>query len=313
LRKDFPQEAVVHGSADRTSEKIPGEPDAVRRRGTVTEQQASRTVTPANFIRMRVLGMACFVGKRADTTEFENRIVFPYDTVGTGENKHFGFIEVAEEDTSSFTGDLTYRRYTRGGIPYRRWTLTEHRALLLNPDLSIPFSKSTDFTYHVPAMPEVCPELNGKLPRIECYKTTPNPQLFSGFVDIASGPADIADLEEGKTFFTRQIGGAAIAWTPRQTPRSVFVTQPFTGEKAIIVVETLSGSATAQIFVKPGSTIVVGNAREKDLTGDGSGDPTREAFLIYYGIAAPNEKPDNPALPAVYSAPVNACSVTRWP
>jgi hypothetical protein len=298
LRKDYDQEAQVYGSAQRLLERFPGEP----------KKQRTSLMADANeqSLRMRILGMGCFI-KPKDDSLFSSRIVLPTDTKGSGGMKHFAFVEVCEEDVS-FTGNLRPTPYYRRGARLLRWTLTEHRVWLYNPGGSGDFSTTALFDYHVPGMPDVCPELTD--PRAACYDDYPVPKWFSGFIDLASGSADIGCLEKFETIFTRQYGEAK-TWGPRKTPLSVVVTQPFVGDRAILLISDIAGKTTAQIFIKPGATILAGNAREEDITGSGSGENPREHFLIFYNLACPY--PDNPGLPAKAQLPVNACTPVKWP
>jgi hypothetical protein len=159
-------------------------------------------------------------------------------------------------------------------------------------------------------MTEVCPDLTPS-PRTECYETFPYPAWFSGFIDFGGGYADIGPLETTRTRFTREIGGTPTPWGPEYTPLSVNVDAYFTGDQAILLIADVGNASTVQLFLKPGANILAGNAREADITGTGAGDTPREHFRIFYSLADP--KPLNLALPAQVFAPINACSVVRWP
>lgn len=295
------QEATVYGSEERRNEQFPG----------VAEIQGpSRGInSSAPSIRMRFVGMGCFIPPKSGGLIFGNRIVCPYDNFvpDDHEDHHFSFIEIPEDDIIlPVTGSMPYRRYLRGPLWYGRFQLTEHRVLLANAAKPEAFKRDGDFDYRVPDMRVVCPEL--QTPSNTCYVTYPLPELFSAFFDVA-GSVVRESLQQGITTFSLKYGGDK-TWTGK-TPRSVLLDLPFTGNEAILLITDSSGQSTAQIWIKPGSTILAGNAREKDITGDGSGVTLPEHFGIFYNLVSP--APRNPAYPTVTGVPVDACSVVRFP
>lgn len=306
LRQGFPQNADAHGTSIRRAESFPGAPGSGAQRGIAPEIAFVKTCLPS--IRMRFLGMGCFIGQQ-DGDYFKERIVVPYDNEGVGMNQHFAFVEVAEEDILYFTGTMVPLSYYRGGVWYKRWDLTEHLVMLNNPDTTLPFTRSAEFTAHAPLMPEVCPELADH-PRESCRDEFPDGERFTAFFDLQGGGVDNGYLEQFETQFVLKVGNVPTA-PPIRTPTSVIVTHYFEGDRADLTISDESGTLTAQIFIRDGAMIMAGNAREDDILGDGSGDNDPEHFLIYYQLADPY--PINPAVPTIATAPVNACSITRWP
>lgn len=309
LRKDYPQTAVVHGRADRKTEKFPGEPEPRVRALRAAAFTADAAQEPIHY---RILGLGCFIDPAPLGAEFVKRIVLPYDTFGTGAQQHHGFVEVADADIIAITGSMMPTTHYRAGLYNKRWTLSGHRVELENPDMSVQYAPTPAFQRYVPSLPDVTPELQGKLPRQEARAYYPSPSLFNGFIDLYNGQADIGPLEPHQTLFTRQYGGA-VTRPADYTPTTVLISQPFTGAHAILLIANIDGSSTAQIFIKPGATILAGNAREADITGNGSGETPREHFLIYYNITSPADFPINPGLPTPVAVTINACTPVKWP
>jgi len=315
LRPKYPQTPRVIGSAERTSRRFLGE-GLPSSEGAAAETSAtgsaSATASFSRSIRMRVLGMACFIEPNESST-FAARIVLPYDNIGSGSTWHFAFIEVADED-STWTGVEPQKQYYRGGVNYSRWNLSGHRLDLANPDTSYPFARTSSFQGNVPHMTEITPELANDppypypYPSDRCYDTYPDAQLFGAFFDLDSGNADTGELGD-EIIFTRQYGEDP-TYGPVTAPLSVIIDLPFTGENAILLISSSDGRNT-QIFLKDRASIVVGVAREEDITGHGSGEVPREHFLIYYNLVDP--KPLNPGLPSKQEVPINACTVTGYP
>lgn len=305
LRDRFPQTPSIIGNKSLQFEHFPGEPSKSSR------LLPSAVPSSVNALQVRFIGMGTFVKAPSSSKPYKERIVLPFDNYAKDSPMtHFGFVEVAVADTVDYMGEGPAKEYVRGGVRYRRWHLTHHRVSIANAVLNGPFSHSDEFNKHVPRMPLVCPELLGVAPRPECYYDYPRPDLFSGFIDLASGSVGIADLELLPTMFTRQFGEEPTNWPPERTPLSVLLTLPFESGYAVISISEVSGKQT-EIFVKSGAVVMMGNAREKDITGDGTGDNPREHFIIYYNLADP--KPLNPGLPATIGVPMGACSVNGWP
>jgi hypothetical protein len=88
-------------------------------------------------------------------------------------------------------------------------------------------------------------------------------------------------------------------------------TIPLSQDHAVILLEDQNGYRTA-IYVSSGATIVLGNAREPDITGPGSGEGPSEHFAVYYNLAPPKTVFD-PGLPYKTAIPINACTITTYP
>jgi hypothetical protein len=238
------------------------------------------------------------------------RIVLPFDSYATdAKMKHFGFVEVAAGDLVAAVGQPADHNYVRGGVRYHRWHLTQHRVSIVN-------ATKGDFTRigfeHVPEMPLVCPELIGHDPRPECTYDYPRPDLFSGFIDLAGGIVEIGDLELLPTVFALQKGDLPTKWPPARTPISLLLRLPFDEAEtnAVVSITQVTGKNT-ELILKRGATVMMGNARERDITGDGAGDDPREHYIIYYNLADP--KPTNPGLPLPQGVPMGACAGNTWP
>jgi hypothetical protein len=304
LQVDVPQHADVHGSKERTAEKFPGEDGTS---SAASELKAAATAD--SWIQVRILGMGCFIPAReGEDDPFAERIVLPHDTQGPDPEKHIAFVEVAEEDIHHLSGKFTSIKPTthyRGGVYYKRWTLTNHSVKLTNPAPGS-FERITPFNEYVPEMHKVCPELTS--PRTACYQDYPQADLFSGFIDVASGSVEIGQLLV-PVQFALEIGD--IPTLNVTTPLSVVLTLPFTGDYAHLVIRNEGGSDLIAIFIKSGAHLLAGNAREQDITGDGKGDNSPEHFRAFYNLVDPPV--NNPGMPREHAAPINACSVTRFP
>jgi hypothetical protein len=274
--------------------------------------RANQTTTwgvAAGSLRIRVYGLATLI-EGSDNSAFPNRIVFPYDDLATPTTRHLGFIEVAEVDMKCPPSVPPSRRYTRAGTIYLRWPLTEHRVRFANvaggPGL---VTRSVDYAVHVPGLTTVTPTLQ-PYPRTECHQPYPRPELFSAFIDLQNGQVDIGDLEDQNTYFLTE-HTAVQTWGPEKTPLSVVYTIDLTGDVGPVLVTDINSEKPTVIFMKSGSTITIGNAREEDITGTGSGETPREHFKLYYNLAP--TQPDDAGLPVVSSIPINACTVTNYP
>ena len=326
LHPQIKQSPQLAGNRSRITERFPGEhpvaaPGIASRSlleglelGTADTALLSST---AASINMRVLGLACFVtpGPNDPVGDYKVRLILPYDdgTYVPEINRHFACIEIPEHDIVGDIVGTAPEVFLRGGVRYARWLLDAHTVAIETGDANSPFTPSTSFQYHVPAMTKLCPELRPRNPRPECFKAIPIPDLFAAFVDIPSGSADVGPLDEVDTFFQRPSG--PITWGPRPTPISVLANIPIVSEEASIVLYPYpEGTAPSlRVSVRPGSTILVANAREIDISGDGGGTVAvpPEQFKLYYKLS--NFTPEDAPLPQTELAPIDACSVTTWP
>jgi hypothetical protein len=276
---------------------------------TAEAAESSGTVDVAQSLAIRVFGLATLI--RHTSAGYPSRLILPFDTYApSGPMNHFGFIEVAERDMPHPPSLMAPFRYPRAGVTYSRWPLTEHRVRIRNVEATTgPVQPSPAFDAAVPGLTRICPELlNEKTPRSECFYDYPIPGLFNGFVDFQTGQADIGDKEDADTEFRTRYSDVA-TWRGRTAISALFMV-PLNTDHAVIVLERSSGTPIA-IYVRSGSTIIIGNARDKDLNGPGSGEGPREHFTVYYNLA-PIPVYD-PALPYRVALPINACTIVNYP
>jgi hypothetical protein len=307
LSEDPQQNAVVYGSDDRTNEKFPGE--AASGTETVRVRGGGTNVRNTASIEVRFLGLGCFIPAEGGPA-LGTRVVLPYDDYAPegSYDHHFGFVEIAVKDMDGDpTGLYPYdKQYTRQGVLYKRWRLTQHTMYVYDA-AAAPFTSSQAFRDHVPAVPDFCPTAVG--PRRECYNAYPTAGLFTGFLDFKSGSVDIGDLDTEDTIFNEAVGGKK-TWGPKKTPRFVTITLDYKNQRPAIVLSAPDDTLNTQIFLHPGAKIMAGCARETDITGDGAGYPNSQHFGIYYKLASSVK---SPAFPRVPSVPVDACSPIKWP
>ena len=260
-------------------------------------------------INVRIFGLCCVIPPVFDSP-FEQRIVMPYDDIAKPGDSyhHFAFLEIPQDAIVRRKGLEPSKTYTRGGVDFARWDLDSHRIEFDNDDGG-DFETTWRYKTHVPKMRALAPELD-PFPRPECYDAIPDPLLFSLFVDLDTGTASTATLEVGETSYMRP-QTYEVNWGPQRTPKSVNVMLPTTGPETLILVYGPQGPPAAEILVRSAASIMVGNAREKDITGDGSGSSMSEHFRIMYKLAP--EEPVNAPLPFVAAVPIDSCSVHNWP
>src|SRR5215212_5745293 len=303
----------AHGQADEDfaggfSIQESGVP-ALEAAGVATAKTTRQTVRHSESIDVRIYGLGTLIN--LPIGPYRNRFVFPRDTYAkTKEEAHRGFVEVADQDMTEQPGGVPPTLvYYRSGVKYSRWILTEHIVRIANgSDNGAPLYRTGDFERYVPSMLDVNPGLPCD-PRVESTYYFVIPEYFSGFFDVRSGSIDIGELEEEKTEFRRQYSHE-LTRRAEYTPISVLMNVPLEESYAVVVVEGPWNTYSA-IFVKSGSAISVGNAREEDIVGPGSGEGRPEQFLIYYNLAP--RKPCDPGLPQIMQVPINACTVTTWP
>jgi hypothetical protein len=276
---------------------------------------SSRVSLPQWWLEIRVLGLATFITRPDDDdANYRTRIVFPFDFYKPAPNDpehHFGFVEVGNADMPlPPVGTIPYQ-YTRAGVSFSRWTLDGHTVRFSNiPPSGQPITRVPPFEEHVPKLTVVTPELKHcPIPRAECFDDFPTPNLFTGFIDLQGGEVRIGELETLETIFKGQ-SSSAETWkglTPLYVRLIVPLEQPFT----VITIENEAGERTV-VYVRSGATMLVGNAREADITGPGSGDGPPEHFLICYSVS-PKQPVYDPGLPNKDLVPINACTVTDYP
>jgi hypothetical protein len=301
------------GQKQRKQELMFGEIGSGKEKKGISEGKSQRldeVETSPFSINLRILGLCCIIPPLF-SSPFERRIVMPYDDVTDPEKykyPHFAFMEIPEEDIIRRSGLEPAKRYFRGGVYFVRWDLLQHRVEFNNDDGG-DFEPTESYETYVPKMRALAPELDA-LPRLECYDEIPRRDLFSLFVDIDSGAASISTLEPVETIYMRP-QTLEVTWGPRRTPTSVKIVLPTTGPETKILIYGPQGAPAAEIVVRSGASIMVGNAREKDITGDGSGSSPSEYFRMMYKLA-PAERVNAP-LPFVAAVPIDSCSVHNWP
>jgi hypothetical protein len=324
------QEATLLGNLSRQKEWFPGQSpsdsgntDEPPLSPTIDDDAADAlartTAATANSIDLRILGLGCFVESRDTANDpYQVRVILPFDEgkYATGNDRHFACIEIAEDDIEgSFTG-TTPTEHFRGGVRYLRWLLQGHTLSIQTGVPNQDFTRSPEFDQHVPVMTVLCPELLPRNPRPECFEPVPRPDLFAAFVDVPGGSVDIGSLDEHSTFFQRRNGD--ITWGSETTPITVRVNVPLVTDFATILLRPYPrfDRPDLEVQLKPGRTMLIANAREVDISGDGTHDGTpgtvpSTQFLLYYKLST--FVPSDPPLPQTDQAPIDACSVTSWP
>ncbi|HEY0156517.1 MAG TPA: hypothetical protein VGF28_04415 [Thermoanaerobaculia bacterium] len=309
LHPAIEQTATLAGddSPERQAELMFGEPGNTPTASSgKADTKDAQTTAESNGLTIRVLGLACIIPQGPLTGGVKRRIVAPLDDIGTSLMRHFSFIEVPREDLI-FRSGIVPDRYRRGGVDHFRWNLSRHRVTFDNIDGSQSFSTGTEYDKHVPHMRKVCPELP-PLPRDECYKDTPEPTLFTAFYDFAAATVTLGALEQTKTIFIRPTG--EVTWPAEYTPTSILLKVPTTGPETLITIADSTGTV-ALVKVRSGARLMIGNAREVDITGSAHGENPSYHFKIMYKLA-PVEPPNAP-VPASAQVPIDSCSVTNWP
>jgi hypothetical protein len=311
LHPDFPQEARLGGNASRWSEKFPGEPSGGDQLVKPTQEIETASVN------LRVLGLATFVNARG-SVPYKARIILPFDEgqYVPSKDRHFACIEIATDDMiGTPSGPLASKwtkRYTKAGVEYTRWSLNGYTVTIQTGNPDRPFYRRPDFENYVPKLTVIAPELEFIDPHPLCFDPAPLLNRLAAFVNLPGGSADVGPPQTEDTIYVRRYSGAK-TYGPVRTRRSVKVNIPIVSEYATIVLRPYLDPTQEHLVVnlKPGATILIANAREADITGDGEGDIPREQFLLYYKLA-PSPLPD-PPLPVVTGIPIDDCTVTDWP
>lgn len=317
------QYAVLLGNADLEDALFGGGyarqigirvPDAAPGSETQAAAGGHAVVAAAGSLKIRLLGLLTLVGRPASKLPYRNRLVAPFDNQAqTGQDRHDAFVEVADRDFLQPPFGLPTHEYIRAGVKYSRWQLSQHRVTFDDvADTGQPVMRSAAFDRHVPSLPVVTPTLD-PLPVSEATDPdTPAANRFTAFFDLQCGSASVEpeDLEQHRTHFrTRRT--QVRTWGPEYTPISARLEIPLAKNFAVITIVNAARTIESVIYVKSGATILIGNARELDINGPGSGEGPREHFLVYYQLAP--QEPINAGLPETVQVPINACTVTTWP
>jgi hypothetical protein len=319
------QQASLRGNASHANERFPGEPavqNAKAGEGVVPEPvdpKASVGLSQAelgrSYVDIDVLGIGCFVNPRPDTVGlWKVRVVFPYDAgeYVSGDNRHKACLEIQARDIVESLGSEPTRRYTRAGVEWYRWDLDAHTVSVEIGDPDDSFERGAAFLQYVPRITDMANELRPRNPRRECFSETPLPGPFAAFLDIPNGSVEVGPFNENQVAYIRPQSNV-VERKAEFTPISVRVNVPVITDFPEIVLRTFPyNTEEARISVRSGAAILMANAREIDISGDGGGDPVPpEQFRLYYKLS--NYIHDDLPLPAVIGIPIDDCTVTDWP
>lgn len=311
------QKPELTGNTGRRMERFPGEPGSLERLAGqklafATSEMAATATSPV-LLNIDFEGIGCYAAARSTTDPYKKRLLFPYDSRIDPNRKHLTFIEIPQDHVESSNGILTPKKGPHFDDPtiYLRWELRGHVIRVMNTDNSQPFFPTALFDRHVPKMTQVYPPFQATQyhPRSECFRDNPGSDLLDAYFDLTAGTLRIGPLDDRETVFKPDSGPATLTILASRNTR---LELPLTSEVATITVTPFTGGApVATINVKRGGGVLIGNAREGDIMGDGTVEDPREHFNLYYNLA--NPRPADPPRPLRTLVPVNFCSQTHWP
>lgn len=321
LDADIDQVASLSGNALRWNDKFPHPaspkvegPDSVPE----IKQETNPTVTEAvtASVNLRVLGIACFIDARGKIGAHKARIVLPYDNkefIDHPNQQHFAWMEIATEDLAEpLQGSLAHLgcTYQRNGEQYTRWRLDGHTMSVQTADFETPFERSARFAAHVPKLIDVEPLLKTVPPDDSCFKEHPLLNRFAAFVNIAGGHVDVGSIDPRKITYKRSDGSSTLK--DITTPRTVIVNIPVVSDYPTIVLRSyFHDKPVLTAKLQPGATVLIANARDIDITGNGAGNVPAKQFRQYYKVAIKETK--DPPLPFTPLIPSDDCTVTDYP
>jgi hypothetical protein len=261
-------------------------------------------------ITVRLAGTGCFVDGDFPNDPFRKRLVLPKDNIFPVPDNHIAFVEfpAANIISGGGLGPRYQHRSGAGQIFYRRFLLDGHTVTIeqVEPvDLSIVDSYNT----HVPKMTKVAPSLDDR-PRDECFAPYPKPELIAAFFDVTHGLLKGGPLYEFVTQFRDSAGNSTVTI---RTPEYVELVVPINSTTLAVRMQKEGATPVTIVLNADADHITIGNELEADISGNGSGDNTRDHFLLYYNLADPANVPGDPPLPVKVTAPVNSCTHTNWP
>jgi hypothetical protein len=315
------QTASLGGNVSRASEMFPGEEnagapsDVTRTPLSLDGGTGSKLAAGLSYVDIDLLGIGCFVDARDRNGLWQARVVFPYDN---GEyvppaDRHFACMEIPTRDMIEVIGRPEDFRYTRAGVEWARWYLDAHTISIQTGDFSQNFTRVPPFEQHVPRITQLCPEVRPRNPRSECFAGTPFPGLFAAFLDIPSGFAELGPFNDRPVTFARPITGE-VTRPAEYAPLSVRVNVPVITTFPEIVLRPYPYDFVEEVrvAVRSGTAILVANAREVDISGDGGGTVPPEQFRLYYKLSSFDPGPNAP-LPVVTGVPIDDCTIGDWP
>ncbi len=310
LDEGVDQVPVLAGNASRHDEKFPYPLNAEG-----LESVGATNVTNDTHVSLRVMGIACFINARDMIGANKARIVLPYDDRPHADpkEKHIAVMEIATEDilailVNSYPGEPPY---LRAGEEWTRWMLNGHTVEVEGAVFGQPFVRK-GFDVHVPKLIDIAQELAPFPPHWTCFEEAPLMPRFAGFVNLLCGEAELGSIRTIPVHYERKNSPEPPS-RDYYTPRSVRVKIPINGDDATIVLRSrLNPSQTRlEVKVRSGAEILIANAREIDITGNGAGNVPEEQFLLYYKVA--EDVPEPPPLPKSPSIPSDDCTVTDYP
>lgn len=313
------QTATLGGNRARAGEMFPGEEDGTTSPPNTRETDPSASdmrIVGRSYVDVDLIGLGCFVNARDLNGLWKTRVVFPYDAgeYVQGPNRHIACMEISTRDIVEIVGRSWDRKYTRAGVEWVRWNLDAHTISIQTGDFSQEFIRSDLFQRYVPVMTQLCPEVRPRNPRSECFNGTPFPGLFAAFLDIPSGDVEIGQFNENPVAYARPQTGQ-VTRPADYTPISVRVNVPVITTYPTIVLRPYPNDFVeeAKVTVRSGTSILVANAREIDISGDGGGSPVPpEQFRLYYKLSY-FDPGNNAPLPVVTGVPIDDCTIVDWP
>lgn len=261
-------------------------------------------------LTLRILGTVCLVDPFDETQPFKKRLIIPLDTTFTKpEDKHIPYVEFLQNDIksgSNLSAIYVRKPKTQYSVEYRRFELAGHIVEIerVIPD---PWRVWESYDKHIPKMTNVATQLD-RTPRSACFTSPPDPALFGGFLDVSHGTLKAGPLDELVTVFETLTNPNVYTIHSSRFSELLFRVDP------PIRVNFRKGMQTVTIELDPVTTdiITIGNQPIQMIEAN-EGEDVRHHFELYYDLADPLNKPQDPPLPKEFAAIVNGCANTNWP